>query len=82
MMSEQDHGRHHDDERDHEKPPVLPFQEQTPPTQPMARQTKRLPFAGRLGGNQALVLERDESSKGPTLDRVPDASPFMTRRRS
>jgi len=36
------------------------------------------PFAGRLGGNQAFVLDRDRASNAEILQNVPDAAPGMT----
>ena len=36
------------------------------------------PFAGRLGGNQAFILDRDRPSNAETLQNVPDAAPGMT----
>jgi len=44
----------------------------------METKTKKTPFAGRLGGNQAFVLDPDASSNSSTINRIPDASPFMT----
>jgi hypothetical protein len=36
------------------------------------------PFAGRLGGNQGLVLDRADPKNAEILKKVPDAAPFMT----
>jgi hypothetical protein len=36
------------------------------------------PFAGRLGGNQAFVLNRDDTSNASILQDVPDAAPGMS----
>jgi hypothetical protein len=36
------------------------------------------PFAGRLGGNQAFIIDRDDASSVAVLQDVPDASPGMT----
>jgi hypothetical protein len=36
------------------------------------------PFAGRLGGNQAFIIDRDDASSAVVLQDVPDASPGMT----
>ncbi|KAH6679112.1 putative aquaporin transporter [Halenospora varia] len=44
----------------------------------MEMKTRKSPFAGRLGGNQAFILDRDESSNATTLGRVPDAAPLMS----
>jgi hypothetical protein len=35
------------------------------------------PFAGRIGGNQALVLDRNDPKNSDFLKTVPDAAPFM-----
>ncbi|EED14795.1 aquaporin transporter, putative [Talaromyces stipitatus ATCC 10500] len=35
------------------------------------------PFAGRIGGNQALVLDRNDPKNTEYLKAVPDAAPFM-----
>src|ERR1700744_3691123 len=35
------------------------------------------PFAGRLGGNQAFIIDRDDASSVAVLQDVPDASPEM-----
>lgn len=35
------------------------------------------PFAGRIGGNQALVLDRNDPKNSEYLKAVPDAAPFM-----
>jgi len=37
-----------------------------------------VPFAGRLGGNQAFILDRDDVSNAAILQDVPDAAPGMT----
>lgn len=36
------------------------------------------PFAGRIGGNQGLVLDRRDPSNADYLKKVPDAAPLMT----
>ncbi|KAJ5215684.1 MIP transporter [Penicillium cinerascens] len=36
------------------------------------------PFAGRIGGNQELVLDRDDPNNADKLDKAPDAAPQMT----
>ena len=36
------------------------------------------PFAGRLGGVQDFVLDRDDPANAATLARVPDAAPLMS----
>lgn len=35
------------------------------------------PFAGRIGGNQELVLDRDDPENAELLRRIPDAAPLM-----
>lgn len=35
------------------------------------------PFAGRIGGNQSLVLDRNDPKNSDYLKAVPDAAPFM-----
>lgn len=37
-----------------------------------------VPFAGRIGGNQAFILDRDNAADAPTLQNAPDAAPGMT----
>jgi hypothetical protein len=36
------------------------------------------PFAGRLGGNQGLVLDRSNPENAELLKKVPDAAPLMS----
>ncbi|KNG84714.1 MIP transporter [Aspergillus nomiae NRRL 13137] len=36
------------------------------------------PFAGRIGGNQALVVDRHDPSNADLLKKTPDAAPLMT----
>ena len=36
------------------------------------------PFAGRVGGNQAFILDRDDAANAAVLQDVPDAAPGMT----
>ncbi|KAG2421206.1 hypothetical protein HFD88_000822 [Aspergillus terreus] len=36
------------------------------------------PFAGRIGGNQGLVLDRHDPTNADYLKKVPDAAPLMT----
>jgi hypothetical protein len=36
------------------------------------------PFAGRVGGNQGLVLDRSNPENAALLKKVPDAAPLMT----
>lgn len=38
------------------------------------------PFAGRIGGNQGLVLDRDDPRSAEILEKAPDAAPLMTAR--
>ncbi|KAJ5666337.1 MIP transporter [Penicillium maclennaniae] len=38
------------------------------------------PFAGRVGGNQELVIDRDDPRSAEVLDKAPDAAPLMTAR--
>lgn len=38
------------------------------------------PFAGRIGGNQGLVLDRNDPQSAEVLEKVPDAAPLMTAR--
>lgn len=35
-------------------------------------------FVGRLGGNQAFALDRNDVSNAAILHNVPDAAPYMT----
>jgi len=37
-----------------------------------------VPFIGRLGGNQAFILDRDNTSNAAILQQAPDAAPGMT----
>lgn len=36
------------------------------------------PFAGRLGGNQEYILDRDDPDNEKELKKVPDAAPFLS----
>jgi hypothetical protein len=36
------------------------------------------PFAGRLGGNQDFVVDRNDPRNDAVLEKVPDAAPCMT----
>ncbi|UDD56859.1 hypothetical protein AFCA_004380 [Aspergillus flavus] len=36
------------------------------------------PFAGRIGGNQGLVVDRTDPDNADLLKKVPDAAPLMT----
>jgi hypothetical protein len=36
------------------------------------------PFAGRLGGNQTFILDRDDASNAQIIEAIPDAAPGMT----
>jgi hypothetical protein len=36
------------------------------------------PFIGRLGGNQAFVLDRHDAANAELLKEQPDAAPYMT----
>jgi hypothetical protein len=36
------------------------------------------PFAGRLGGNQDFILDRNDPKNVEVLEQVPDAAPCMT----
>jgi hypothetical protein len=36
------------------------------------------PFAGRIGGNQGLVLDRHDPGNLEVLKKTPDAAPLMT----
>lgn len=48
------------------------------PRSPVARvQPAVQPFAGRIGGNQALVLDRNDPKNSEYLKAVPDAAPLM-----
>ena len=39
-------------------------------------------YAGRIGGNQSFVLDRNNPQNASELERVPDAAPFMSLRAS
>ena len=41
-------------------------------------QISDVPFTGRLGGNQAFVLDRDDVDNASILQDIPDAAPWMT----
>ncbi|KAN0069491.1 Aquaporin-like protein [Elaphomyces granulatus] len=41
-------------------------------------QISDVPFTGRLGGNQAFVLDRDDVGNASILQDIPDAAPWMT----
>lgn len=36
------------------------------------------PFAGRIGGNQEIVLDRNDPNNADKLEKAPDAAPQMT----
>lgn len=36
------------------------------------------PFAGRLGGQQTVILDRDDEKNRQILKEAPDAAPYMT----
>lgn len=38
------------------------------------------PFAGRLGGNQEFVVDRENPDNAGLLDKVPDAAPNLSLR--
>ncbi|KAK9463190.1 aquaporin-like protein [Lipomyces oligophaga] len=40
--------------------------------------TSTEPFTGRIGGNQAFIVDRDNSCNASILQRAPDAAPGMT----
>ncbi|CAI7627562.1 unnamed protein product [Penicillium pancosmium] len=40
------------------------------------------PFAGRIGGNQGLVLDPSDASNAELLKRMPDAAPLMSLKQS
>src|ERR1700761_4375912 len=61
-----------DVEKDPREPPA-------PLLRPMAVHTPVvMPFAGRLGGNQEFVVNRDDASNASILQNIPDAAPGMT----
>jgi hypothetical protein len=37
-----------------------------------------VPFAGRIGGNQALVLDPDDPANEKLLRKLPDAAPYLS----
>lgn len=39
-----------------------------------------VPYAGRIGGNQALVLDPDDPANESILRKLPDAAPYLTLR--
>lgn len=40
------------------------------------------PFAGRIGGNQGLVLDPNDASNAELLKRMPDAAPLISLRQA
>lgn len=36
------------------------------------------PFAGRVGGNQDFIVDRNDPRNTKVLEKVPDAAPHMT----
>ena len=36
------------------------------------------PFAGRIGGNQEIVLDRSDPQNADLLKKIPDAAPLMS----
>ncbi|KAF9891068.1 hypothetical protein FE257_005003 [Aspergillus nanangensis] len=51
-------------------------QEEPPVHTPMERNIP--PFAGRLGGNQDFIVDRNDPRNNKVLKKVPDAAPHMT----
>jgi hypothetical protein len=49
---------------------------------PPKYEASSIPFAGRLGGNQEFVLDRDDPDNASILQTVPDAGIYMTIRQS
>lgn len=43
-----------------------------------ALKSAQLHFAGRLGGNQEFVLDRNDPAQAALLQKTPDAAPFMS----
>jgi hypothetical protein len=58
--------------------PGLDDQTQASHAGPHLQRSYTAPFAGRLGGNQAFIVDRDDASSAVVLQDVPDASPGMT----
>jgi hypothetical protein len=61
---------------DHLSAPVN--QPSAEPSRHLAHQISSAPFIGRVGGNQAFVLDRDDASNASILQDTPDAAPGMT----
>ena len=65
--------------KDHLSVPVpLNNQPSTESSGHHTHQISTVPFTGRLGGNQAFVLDRDDVDNAAILHDIPDAAPWMT----
>lgn len=50
-----------------------------PATYEMSRRKPVIqPFAGRIGGNQEIVVDRSDPQNADLLKKVPDAAPLMS----
>ncbi|PYH93832.1 hypothetical protein BO71DRAFT_477614 [Aspergillus ellipticus CBS 707.79] len=49
-----------------------------PPNPHLSCKPQVQPFVGRIGGNQNLVLDRNDPSNASYLEKVPDAAPLMS----
>src|SRR5256885_5588382 len=45
---------------------------------PLTLKPSQLLFAGRVGGNQSFILNRDDPAQAALLQKTPDAAPFMS----
>lgn len=45
---------------------------------PLSLKPTQLLFAGRLGGNQEFIIDRDDPAQAALLQKTPDAAPFMS----
>jgi hypothetical protein len=45
---------------------------------PLALKPTQLLFAGRLGGNQEFIINRDDPAQAALLQKTPDAAPFIS----
>jgi glycerol uptake facilitator-like aquaporin len=49
---------------------------------PLTLKPTQLLFAGRLGGNQEFIIDRDDPAQAALLQKTPDAAPFMSLRQT
>lgn len=61
--------------RGYQSDPEQPLAYEMPPIKPTIQ-----PFAGRIGGNQEIVVDRSDPQNADLLKKIPDAAPLMSLR--